>query len=334
MSSLVAASQQQRIGLWVVLVMTAGWVVYLITTTRRTYEPGNELEVAPNRKRYFDDEVMEGPRLTKYLWWAFAMLALTAVALPVYWLREPFRQRGAGLDRGTAYFEHKAIERGQAAFQVSPGNPPTPHEPHYGCESCHGGEGVGGEAIYTLSDPAKPDAPPRQVKWKAPALNTVMLRYRREEVRSILVYGRAGTPMPGWGVEGGGALNDQQIDELLDYLEHIQLDPEEVKKEALADYGLDGAKLFDGYCARCHTQGWSIGEPGTTGAGAFGPSITNGSTLQQFPTNELHVEWVAKGAALGEQYGLRGISKGAMPHFEELLTPEQIQAIVDYERGL
>ena len=332
--TLLAATTQQRIGLWIVVAMTAGWVIYVISTTRRTYEPGAEVEVAPNRKRYFDDEAMEGPRLTKFLWWAFATLAVTAVALPVYWLREPYRQRGAGLDRGTAYFEHKAIERGRAAFQSSPGNPPTPHEPHYGCENCHGGEGVGGEAIYTISDPANPDAPPRQVKWQAPALDTVMLRYRREEVRNILVYGRAGTPMPGWGVEGGGALTDQQIDELLDYLEHIQLDPEEAKRRALEEYGVDGQKLFEGYCARCHTQGFSYGEPGVPGGGAFGPPLVNGSTLRQFPTKELHTEWVASTAAFGEQYGVRGISKGVMPHYEDILTPDQIEAIVDYERGL
>jgi mono/diheme cytochrome c family protein len=332
--TLLGATQQQRIGLWVVVVMTALWVIYLITTTRRTYEPGSELEIAPNRKQYFDDDAMEGPRLTKYLWWAFAMLAITAVGLPLYWLREPFRQRGAGLDRGMAYFEHKAVERGKAAFQTSPGNPPTPHEPHYGCETCHGGEGVGGQAMYTFQDPANPDAPPRQVQWEAPALNTVMLRYRKEEVRNILVYGRSGTPMPGWGIEGGGALNDQQIDDLIAYLEDIQLDPEEVKEQAMKEYGLDGQKLFEGYCARCHTQGYSYGEPGAPGAGAFGPTINNGSTLRQFPTNDLHVEWVAKTAEFGEQYGVRGISKGVMPHFEEMLTPEQIQAIVDYERGL
>ena len=332
--TLLGATQQQRIGLWVVVVLTVGWLLYLISTARRTYEPGSELETAPNRKPYYDDDGLEGPRLTKYLWWAFATLAITAVALPVYWLREPFRQRGAGLDRGTAYFEHKSVERGRAAFQNSPGNPPTPHEPHFGCESCHGGEGVGGQTVYTLTDPSDPDAPPRQVTWEVPALNTVMLRYRRDEVRNIIVYGRAGTPMPGWGVEGGGALNEQQIEELLDYLEHIQLDPAEVKEQNLGEYGLDGQRLFDGFCAYCHTQGFSYGEPGVPGGGAFGPSLVGGATLRQFPDKELHVEWVAKTAELGEQYGLRGVSEGVMPHFEEVLTPEQVQAIVDYERGL
>ena len=33
-------------------------------------------------------------------------------------------------------------------------------------------------------------------------------------------------------------------------------------------------------------------------------------------------------------YGVRGISSGRMAHFGNLLTAEQIKAIVDYERKL
>lgn len=329
-----ASNHQQRIALAVVLVMVAGWLVYLFSTSRRTYQPGSELEVAPNRKRYYDDEGLEGPRLTKYLWWAFALLAISAVGLPAYWLREPYRQKGAGFDRGEAYFEHKAIERGEQAFQTSPGDPPTPREPHYGCEGCHGPEGVGGVTRYTLTDPANPDAPPRTVDWVAPALNTVLLRMRPEEVRNVIVYGRPGTPMPPWGVAGGGALNDQQVDELVAYLDSIQRDPADVKRESMERYGTDGRALFEGFCAQCHTQGASYGQPGVPGGGALGPSLTNGATVRQFPAVEDHVEWVAKTAEFGEGYGVRGIATGRMPFFENMLTPEQIQAVVDYERGL
>ncbi|MGI9032566.1 MAG: c-type cytochrome [Acidimicrobiales bacterium] len=331
---LAATSQQRRIGTWVVVVMLAGWVLYLISSTRRTYVPGEELEIAPNRKPYLDDEAMEGPRLTRFLWWAFATLVIVSIGLPLYWLREPYRQRGPGLERGIKYFDAQAVARGKRAFQATPGDPPTPREPHYGCENCHGVNGVGGVASYTLTDPARPDAPPQQVQWAAPALNTVMLRYRPEEVLFILTYGRVGTPMPAWGVAGGGALDDQQLSDLIAYLQSIQLDSAKVKADALATYGTDGSKLFDAYCARCHTLGWSYGQPGVTGGGAFGPSINNGSTLRQFPTPQLQVQWVAKTAEVGKQYGVRGISKGVMPHFEDMLSSEQIRAIVDYERGI
>ena len=334
MPSVLAVTQQERVALIVVLVLSAGWVLYLLNTARRTYTPGAELEVAPNRKQYYDDDTLEGPRLTRYLWWAFATLAILAVGLPAYWLREPFRQEGAGFDRGTAYFEHKAVERGMELFQTSPGDPPKPREPHFGCENCHGREGVGGVTSYTLTDPANPDAAPKQVQWAAPALNTVMLRMRPEEVRTVIVYGRPGTPMPAWGVEGGGPMNDQQVDDLIEYLKHISLKEDRVKQQSMERYGLDGQKIFEGECARCHTQGHSYGESGLSGGGALGPALTGGVSLRQFPDPKLQIEWVAETAEFGEQYGLRGMSSGRMPHFGKTLTPEQIQAVVDYERSL
>ncbi|HUQ62977.1 MAG TPA: c-type cytochrome [Acidimicrobiales bacterium] len=329
-----AISQQQKIGVAVLVVMIVGWLVYLFIAARRTYEPGSEMELAPNRKPYLDDEALEGSRLTKYLWWAFASLAITAVALPAYWLREPSRQEGAGLDRGTQFFEDTSIKRGREYFEVSPGDPPTPREPHYGCERCHGVEGIGGVADYTLSDPVDQNAPARQVKWVAPALNTALLRYRPAELANIIIYGRAGTPMPPWGVAGGGALNEQQVEDLVAYITSIQLDPAEVKAANLTEFGTDGKKVFDGMCARCHTEGYSYGEAGVPGGGAFGPSLVGGSTLRQFPDITTQIEWVEKTAELGKQYGVRGQSKGVMPHFGDMLTAEQIKAVVDYERTL
>jgi mono/diheme cytochrome c family protein len=331
---LLAVSTQQRIGLAVVLTMLVGWVIYLLSSSRRTYQPGAELTTAPNRKPYYDDEGMEGPRLTKYLWWAFVTLAICAIGLPIYWVREPFRQQGGGLDRGVAWFEEEEVKRGKWYYENSPGDPPTPREPHYGCETCHGKNGIGGVATFTLTDPVNKDAPPQQVQWIAPALNTVMLRFRPEEVKQILVYGRAGTPMPPWGIEGGGALNDQQIEDLIAYLDHIKLDPRDVREANLKEFGTDGAKIFEAMCSRCHTQGAAYGQPGLQGGGAFGPDLTGGATLRQFPAVEQHVTWVEETAEYGDQYGQRGIASGRMPYFGNMLTPEQIQAVVDYERGL
>ena len=125
------------------------------------------------------------------------------------------------------------------------------------------------------------------VDWRAPALNTVLLRYSREEVTFILTYGRPGTPMPAWGVLGGGPLNPQQVQNLIDYLETQQVTPEEAQanaEEAVARYldaefedgdpvfesegeALFNLGLLDNFaggayaCARCHTAGWSSSVP-------------------------------------------------------------------------
>ena len=99
------------------------------------------------------------------------------------------------------------------------------------CENCHGPEGTGGQAPYTITDADSKFV--AQVNWRAPALNTVLLRYSREEVSYVINYGRPFSPMPGWGAAvNKGPLNEQQIANLVDYLESIQLTPEEAQREA------------------------------------------------------------------------------------------------------
>jgi len=329
----LAATTQQKVGLAIAVVVVIAWLVYIYTTTRRTAEPGSEIELAPNRRPYMDDDAMEGPRLDRALIWAMALLGIVAVGLPLYWLREPSRVDGAV--RG---FEKRAIDRGHDLFTPAP--PPTDpgsRKPHFGCSNCHGQKGEGGAATYTIPG----TNPPKQVQWQCPPLNTVMLRYHQEtdptktnqEVRNIIVYGRQNTPMPAWGLAGGGPMNDQQVSDLIAYLNSIQLTPEQAKAQA-APLGTDGKAIFDGYCARCHTMGFSYGEPGVPGGGAFGPNLTGGSTTRQFPDPSLQIEWVTDTADFGKAYGVRGVSHGIMPHFANMLTAEQIQAVVNYERSL
>jgi mono/diheme cytochrome c family protein len=343
---ILALSRQQQIGIGVAIVMVVVWLVYVVGTTRRTAEPGSEIDLAPNRRPYLDDEGLEGPQLTKALTWGLVLMGVTAIGLPAYWLREPTRQAGGGYDRGLEWFAENEIEHGRNLYSAPPEEGAEgSRKAHFNCALCHGADGQGGSRTFQLSDPLNPNAAPRAVTWDAPALNTVTLRYRDEEIRTILVYGRPGTPMPAWGVAGGGPMNDQQINDLITYLHSISIGPEQAKADAenaleaakaeSANAGKsDGELLFEGYCARCHTKGFSYGEPEVPGGGAFGPSLTGGSTLRQFPNITDHVLWVSETAEFGKQYGVRGISKGVMPHFDQMLSKDQIKAIVDYERGL
>jgi mono/diheme cytochrome c family protein len=333
----LAASTAQRLGTATVILLILGVVVYgLFHLFRSEAAPvGSEVELAPNRKPYFDDEGLEGPKLNRAQVSAFLMLVVISVGLPAYWLREPSRQEGAS--RG---FDERAAERGFILFQPNDSPVPAGNVGKFGCGGCHGATGQGGQTNYSLPDPLDPSKPPRQVKWNAPALDTVLLRYSPEEVTSVIVYGRVNTPMPPWGVEGGGPMNDQQVQDLVAYLQSIQRDPKEVQKENLEKHGTDGAKLFDQFCSRCHTQGWSYGEAGIVGGGAFGPSLVNGATLRQFPRAEgsdSHTEFVSEGAEYAKSYGVQGVGgdeAGGMPGFGDMLAPEQIKAIVDYERAL
>ena len=201
------------------------------------------------------------------------LLAVSAIGLPLYWLGEPSRMEGA-----IEEFDSIFVTRGSRLFA------PTA-EGGYDCAGCHGPEGVGGAAPpFTLTD--ADDEFVASVIWRAPAINTVLLRYSEEEVREILTYGRPGTPMPAWGVDGGGPLTTQQIDELIAYLGSIQITAEEARVqveeglreelgladgdpidyanpavgEALFNLGLEDSTVASGAysCARCHTKGASL----------------------------------------------------------------------------
>jgi mono/diheme cytochrome c family protein len=182
----------------------------------------------------------------------------------------------------------------------------------------------------------------------------VTYRFTDDELLQIITYGRAGTPMPPWGINGGGAMDDQQLGDVIAYLHSISLTPNQAKAfwqqqattTAKAIGSVDGAGnpvvngmvLFDTNCARCHTKGYSYGEPQVQGGGGqFGPNITNGSELRQFPNIKDQIDFVTNGVDPGKGYGTGGIMTdfgGGMPHFGGYLSQQEITEIVQYERGL
>jgi mono/diheme cytochrome c family protein len=345
---------------WVIFaIILVGWIVYAFLNIRQSRdELGAEIELAPNRKPYYDDDVLEGKRLDRVLGLGVLLLAITVVALPVYWVLEPDRQAGA-VDAQEAQF----VEWGALLFAPTGDNPTA-----FNCAGCHGGmKATGGVAEYNLTDPATGDV--RAVTWAAPALDTIFYRFSEDEVRYILTYGRPFSPMPAWGVAGGGPMNDQQIDTLLAYLKSIQIEredcgvgeddpqicpsghlPADMQQEIddaaqkavddgeAATYGeaLYNLAMSSGAygCARCHTPGWSYGDPGVPGQGALGYNITGGAEGRHFPNQADLISFIKTGSTQGAKYGTQGQGSGRMPGFGNMLTDEQITAIVEYVRGL
>jgi mono/diheme cytochrome c family protein len=344
---LLGATTQQRLGVAVVIAVVIGWAIYLVLHIGRTAgEPGSEMELAPNRRPYFDDEAMEGPRLDRVLLWSTVLVAVVAIGLPVYWMREPDRQAGAV--RG---FDERAAQRGFVLFQPTDSPLPEGNIGHFGCGKCHGAKGQGGSTQYTITDYL---GRTRTVQWQVPALDTVFKRFTETadtdtttpaaEITTIITYGRANTPMPAWGIAGGGPMNDQQISDLVAYIKSIQISDEAAMKRSLEQAqaeaqsegksAIDGQALFNANCARCHTKGWSYGEPDLSGGGAFGPDLREGDTIRQFPSLADQLDFVTNGSDYGKAYGTRGVGTGRMPGFGHMLTADQIKAIVDYERSL
>ncbi len=344
-----AFSSQQKVGVVIGAVLILGWLGYLITHLMKAgAPPGSEIELAPNRKPYYDDDQLETKKLDAALGVALLLTAVSAVGLPAYWVMESGRQVNA-----IKGFDRRAVNRGYSLFQ--PTDSPV-HGAHFGCATCHGADGGGGVTKYVITDFL---GRTEQVTWAAPAINTVAYRYTTDQIRQTLVYGRAGTPMPAWGTEGGGPMNDQQINDLVQFLETsvedggLKIDPEAAKAQALANAAgearkagrldlagepiIDGESLFNGNCARCHTRGFSFGRPEVSGGGRYGPNLRGGSTVRQFPKVEEMIQFIEESAEYGEPYGEGGIGHdagGGMPHFGEVLSAEDIAAIVAYERSL
>jgi mono/diheme cytochrome c family protein len=352
------ASTSTSIAWLILLVSVAGWIVYAIFNVRGSRsEIGAEQKLAANRKEYYDDEALEGPRLERVQVLGLLFLVIITISLPLYWVLEPSRQAGA-----TFGFEKRFTKWGAELFTSTA-------DGGYNCSGCHGGmKATGGVASYAVTDPKTGEV--KAVSWKAPALNTVMYRYTEDEVRFILNYGRPFSPMSAWGTIGGGPLTDQSVQTLIDYLKSIQIPQENCEttrsaynptcldgklpvannKEVIAEaqrqvdsgkYGSLGEALFNldlgsgAYsCARCHTKGWSIDDPQVTGGGAFGPNLTGGSSVRQFPIQSDMIAFIQGGSELGKRYGEQGQGSGRMPAFGQVYTEDQLKLIVEYVRSL
>lgn len=397
----------------VVVAAIGGFIMFRVVSLRRNPEPRPPLNLAPD----LPDDVLEGRKLERVLGWALLFTVVLAVAVPVYFLVEPTREAKANaqflkqsIKRGARLFANQQSKEYDATFSLL-------------CANCHGVDAGGGTAPFVLqpegdicqakenqNNPAVPQCLSQQVSWAAPPLNNVLLRFDRDQVAQVITYGRPGTPMPPWGVASGkGVLGEQGIEDLVNYLQSVQISQTKVQQQAttaIAGYRQDaaqlvtdtqknlataqsavataqargatpaavarlqanvtqlqaalasaqanntqvlglseGAVLFRLNCARCHTKNWSFADPtklnqpqpARQGSGAFGPPLTDGTVVLQFPGSagrDQQLTWVSAGVPANQQYGVRGVSSGRMPHFGKILSASQIAEIVDYERSL
>ncbi len=169
------------------------WLAFLVANSMRGR---GKIEVAPNLAPGITDDTLESKRLDKTLASAVVLSAILALSLPIYFVSEQNRQEAF-----VEEFDAVALERGAHLYE------------EFQCGTCHGADGGGGVAAYIEKRSNI------SVAWSAPAINTVFYRYNPEEVRFWLVYGRANSPMPAWGLAGGGPMDEQQVDELMEYLQ-------------------------------------------------------------------------------------------------------------------
>ncbi|GIU91535.1 MAG: hypothetical protein KatS3mg011_0441 [Acidimicrobiia bacterium] len=187
--------------LTLVLIAAVVWLAYLGVSALRSRGPE---DVPPNLKPGDTDEELETRRLERLQQAAVLASAFLAIGLPLYYLGEPQRQEGF-----VEQFHEESVTRGEHLVE------------EFGCYNCHGPGGSGGVASYVEKRTGV------TVAWVAPSLDDIFYRYDRDEVRYWITYGRPNTPMPAWGVAGGGPMNEAQVEDILNYLETHQISQEE-----------------------------------------------------------------------------------------------------------
>lgn len=198
------------------------WFGYLFVNSRRSRKDAPE-SAAPNQTPYMSDDEMENTRTTNVLRAALFAAAVLAILAPWYAFNEPDRQAEAA-----ETIAEEDIEAGEHWYDS------------FGCIGCHGPDGGGGSAAFT--EPRSGVAAP----WTVPSLNDVLFRFDLDELRRIIVFGRAGTPMPANGLEGGGAMTVQEVDQVIDYIDSFQLSQSEVLAKADGAVDLALARISNG----------------------------------------------------------------------------------------
>jgi hypothetical protein len=211
---MVAITQAQGIALAIggaVLVAVAGVVLLL---RGRTAQPAPDIPTAMRPGP--SDQDLETPLLHKLQGWGVALILFFVVWMPAVWLFEPSQN----LDQERALLTNSIRRGGHMVELFSEEN-----QAGVGCVQCHGSELQGGVILSQQGTPRT--TPNLQTVCGGPYTGHPLI-YGLNDIRTVIEQGRG--QMPSWSIRFEGALGDQQIGDLLNYLVSIQ-DQEQVPFE-------------------------------------------------------------------------------------------------------
>ena len=187
------------------------------------------------------DPDLETPLLQKLQGWGVLLVVFLVVWIPATWIFEPSQN----LDQDERMLDD-SIARGKNSVEAFT----EENQAGVGCVRCHGSELMGGQILGPVAGDGT-----------APVINTPNLTtvcggpwtghpliYGLRDIYTVLEQGR--NQMPSWSIEYAGALNDQRINDIVNYVVSIQdetqvpfeknvcLNPE--AQQAAVDEFLDG----------------------------------------------------------------------------------------------
>lgn len=154
------------------------------------------------------DPALETPILQKLMGWGVVLVAFFALWVPFIWLQEPSANLRQEQDLMT-----QSIERGsRSVLPFSEEN-----QLGVGCTRCHGPE-LRGSVIQVGDSFASP--PDLTTICAGPPTHPLITS--TEDIRTTIEQGR--NHMPSWSIRYQGALDDQQIGDIVNYLVELSRD--------------------------------------------------------------------------------------------------------------
>jgi hypothetical protein len=203
----IALTQAQGIVLVVggaIFVLIAGSIL-AVRGRRRVETPDIPIAMRPGPS----DPDLETPHLTKLQGWGVLLIVFFVIWIPVTWLFEP----GQNLDQERGLLT-ESIARGASDVQLFN----EENQGGIGCVRCHGPSLSGSKILDTKTGQVVP----------TPNLTTVCggpwtghsLIYSLNDIYITIMQGR--NLMPSWSIKFQGALDDQQINDIVNYIVSIQ----------------------------------------------------------------------------------------------------------------
>jgi mono/diheme cytochrome c family protein len=192
----------------VLLLFLGGSAYLMLRRPRRAGTP----DIPPAMKPGPADAQLEKPRLERMQAWGIVTVVIMALWVPAVWLHEPKQN-----ETDQVAFIQQSVAAGAASVQLNSEENPT----GIGCVRCHGTDLGGGYNVF--SGTVVP----------VPNLQTVCggAKYGHTQITSLadvvntIAQGRAGTDMPSWSVKFAGSLDDQQVNDIVQYILSIQKVP-------------------------------------------------------------------------------------------------------------
>jgi mono/diheme cytochrome c family protein len=321
------------------------WGIFLLRN-RMARQPGALLGIPRAMRPGQPDALLEGSRLERVQVGGLVFTLVLAFFIPMYWLPEASRQ--AGFEER---FEEEAVTRGRLIFQEAPqieedADPALFKEEEkaialgMACVNCHGAvsddipreDWAGGGVVPEFQDPGTGEI----VAYQAPPLQNVFQRWDEEIVRQTIEQGRPGTPMPAWGVDFGGPMTSQMVDDVMAFLETLpgNNQPPEGISESCENPSRSqaqqcGKEIFDARCAVCH---------GPEGQGKESQPWYQGMALWKGDVRhlpeELHRFTIINGRRFAFMPPFGEAPAQGIPAPPYPLTDKQIEAVMQYERDL